>query len=1745
MATITTVYEDFEDTTYAFSFSGSSWARSTTRKHGGSYSYKSPTTSASSNSYRQFSVTVPPANLGKIELWYNVSSEEDFDKFSILVDSVVVLEDSGDNNIWEYFSYDLSEGTHTIRLRYSKDSSVNVGSDCVWVDDITFSYWLADTPDNFTQNATDTVTPVDNGLTDTSLSMTRDTGEVSNLAVADVMLTAEVFNQGFGSEVFDTAEFDTIMKTVGADSLTLSDSATPQIMARNYTQGATDSVTATDGFTKAIKPKAVDTTTLSDSAKVNFGKDIDDSTTTSDTLKSDVDIVETDSTTLNDSFKSDVDTLDDDSATLDDSTTIVFGKDIDDTLTVADLVNSIMSYRRSLSDSTTLSDNVDTAQSMPRSLGNDSVTLSDSITSVMSLMELFRDYVNIESAAIPGAISTDTLLKTIQSLKAESMTLLDDITKNISAVLTDLVPLSDSVAKKASIALTETMTVADIVTKLMAVMTTDSFSLLDSISKQSSVDIDEILNLADSPDLSPLFLSSVQDTLSLVDLLSNRVALLKTDILTLADILTQKYGLDEDETLSTLDDIVKAIVRGEEDEAIDIAEGFAMRVIMPDAGDDSTTIGDSIALKPMLDQDEAVLSLADSIIKAIQPDVDEVLTLADNISKNGSALKTESISISDPVAFYMVKTIADAVSLTDNYIKQLGTPIFNALFDFGQFDASNFDYDRGDVVGVIDAINYKFILARTFDDLTSLTDAVVMEYNSNINDTATTTDLVKMDSDKDIDEIIPMTEGYHFDINKSPFTESVPLSEDVENAVDKAFSELVSLVESNHFDISPVIADTVAIVESLSKDVDTLTQDTLSLTETMLKDIEMFFSELAIVVTDNDVTKRAMVDIDEAVSLSESIMSPLMSRIYSDAVTLSDDLNSQASHLIVDVVTLADLLTNQAQLLKEEDVSLGDSISSKASILKTETLMALDSIAKLIQAIRPDTIFDSAVFGESPFDISGDIVTLADICTQELQLSSALTDIVNLLESIKKDIVTQPSEDNTATVSDTVGMKTGKGIPETVLLVDSTEFDVNKVLSEAVSVVEDTVKQIFKVFAENVTLSDVLLQQSLERSSDDVTTLVDLLTYILTRIMTVENAIVSLQDSIRMDIEVSKQEAVNILEALGIDTDKPLPPDLVGVLDEKYILAMLRQFDVLGVTDTLEDIRRFTMLNQVFIGGTSIPVVGLAIKDSVTDRVSVCNFTIPDPSPEVLELCRQRIEVNVMLTDGEGITDYFGGIIKSNPVQSESPITTRIDVEVHDYTSCAYDRKVTEVYLDSDGTLTDILVDMWEKYYDYEIDLSQITKTDKTIPKITFRYQTLFDATETLAQLLGFTWYVDWNGSQRTLKFFPGTDKITGVTFSRANCNVVAGTAKFGQDDRIINKIYIFGGNTLSNDYTHKITANGIDTIYPIPHIPYPPTDFKPTIREGVAITDSVEIVKLRNSAPILTVDVLPNVQSSVVLSDLPKPYVFLDGVRLEADFDYPYWIEGKDVLINIKGRYIRFRDDNKPAQGKIIELKYRYEYPVAVVVEDPESIRKYGVIEDTLSDSKFKDPASAREWGKQVLKQYSFPKGYGSLESLVPGLRAGDFVNVDMPHVKAQGLFEIVEIEKKVDRNVVRRVVTLNVSDNPEDRIAKRLKDFSKRLQELETKDLDENTIIQKVDNVVELMGIYDIITLTGKIDKNLADIVTLSDLITDFYTFTGYYDHPHIVENVQITLDNKGKYDTATFDTNRFGWEVTYIDS
>ncbi len=108
----------------------------TTGGYTGDYCARSAS-SLGNNATSEMSVTVTSSMDGNLVFYRKVSSESNYDYFYFLLDNTQMDAASGTVD-WTEMVFPITAGTHTYTFRYTKDYSQSSGSDCAWVDDITF-----------------------------------------------------------------------------------------------------------------------------------------------------------------------------------------------------------------------------------------------------------------------------------------------------------------------------------------------------------------------------------------------------------------------------------------------------------------------------------------------------------------------------------------------------------------------------------------------------------------------------------------------------------------------------------------------------------------------------------------------------------------------------------------------------------------------------------------------------------------------------------------------------------------------------------------------------------------------------------------------------------------------------------------------------------------------------------------------------------------------------------------------------------------------------------------------------------------------------------------------------------------------------------------------------------------------------------------------------------------------------------------------------------------------------------------------------------------------------------------------------------------------------------------------------------------------------------------------------------------------------------------------------------------------
>ncbi len=125
------------------------WEITTTNPYEGTYCMKSTCEGIASGT-SSIEVTAEVPYDGLMGFWVRVSSEQNYDKFHFYIDGVEMGAALSGEAPYSYKEYAVTEGTHTYKFEYTKDSSVNSNDDCIYVDNITMYKQAGPAPSGMT-----------------------------------------------------------------------------------------------------------------------------------------------------------------------------------------------------------------------------------------------------------------------------------------------------------------------------------------------------------------------------------------------------------------------------------------------------------------------------------------------------------------------------------------------------------------------------------------------------------------------------------------------------------------------------------------------------------------------------------------------------------------------------------------------------------------------------------------------------------------------------------------------------------------------------------------------------------------------------------------------------------------------------------------------------------------------------------------------------------------------------------------------------------------------------------------------------------------------------------------------------------------------------------------------------------------------------------------------------------------------------------------------------------------------------------------------------------------------------------------------------------------------------------------------------------------------------------------------------------------------------------------------------------
>ena len=389
---------------------------------------------------------------------------------------------------------------------------------------------------------------------------------------------------------------------------------------------------------------------------------------------------------------------------------------------------------------------------------------------------------------------------------------------------------------------------------------------------------------------------------------------------------------------------------------------------------------------------------------------------------------------------------------------------------------------------------------------------------------------------------------------------------------------------------------------------------------------------------------------------------------------------------------------------------------------------------------------------------------------------------------------------------------------------------------------------------------------------------------------------------------------------------------------------------------------------------------------SATNRAGSFSLVLPGTTNDIIDA--YPVGSDVQITQ-EG--HLFRGWVL-NPAKALDGLIRRVSLSGPDYTAKTQKIVVTESYIDA--AISDIVAHLFLTYAPW----AALTNVETYAKGITIKFadKFLWDAMEQLCELSGYSWYIDNN---LIVNFFAPATRINANILSQVDGSYKKGSAGLTPNSsRLVNKLWVKGGKALSEDYTQNITVGAT----PIPLF-YKP---RATI-SGVVVTvgGAIKTIGIQNVTAAGIKDFLLNFEEKLLIPDLCTT-----------------------------------------GTGTII---YRYEYPMKLLLEEPNSQEQYGVFEDIINvDTNDRD--LALELGLRHLAKYSQPVLSGGIQPFEGIYYPGELVKVEIPDLGIDDYLQIKDVtyDSIAGRGRVDRKLQL---ESPERDLPGILKDINQRLTKLE----------------------------------------------------------------------------------------------
>ncbi|MEQ9135763.1 MAG: hypothetical protein RLO51_11180 [Thalassobaculum sp.] len=363
----------------------------------------------------------------------------------------------------------------------------------------------------------------------------------------------------------------------------------------------------------------------------------------------------------------------------------------------------------------------------------------------------------------------------------------------------------------------------------------------------------------------------------------------------------------------------------------------------------------------------------------------------------------------------------------------------------------------------------------------------------------------------------------------------------------------------------------------------------------------------------------------------------------------------------------------------------------------------------------------------------------------------------------------------------------------------------------------------------------------------------------------------------------------------------------------------------------------------------SVLVDSLRITDRINQQANEATFTAVGYRPNVGE--------EIVITDGD--TTIFAGVVLAIE-QTINGTRPEYQVSCKDWTHYLDRRLVNERY--EDTTVAAVIEDIIDTYTT-GFTYANVNGT-QAVNSIAFSRITVSECLERLADLTGYSWFVD---TDKDIHFFPKNSDPAPFGLSANAGNHVWDSLAVTEDlSQLRNRIYVIGGEAEANERTETYVADGDQLQFPL--------------------------ANKYASMPAVTVD---SVSQTVGVD-------FLDE---EDDFDC-FW--------SFQQKYIRFKDSTKPAAADDVTITGTPLFPIIVNVPSVVSIDEFGEYEFKIKDPSIRSREQAIDRAKAELKAYAATIEEGSFTTYRSGLQSGQVLTINAAGISGDFLIQSVSLRMR-----------------------------------------------------------------------------------------------------------------------------------